>query len=168
MKIWRHDENGFTLIELLISMAALGLLLAVVISVQQTGLRAYVTNSNNLETQQNARIALERMEREIREASAITAAGTSSITFTAQDGLTVVTYVLGGNTLERSGVPLVGGVETLTFVYRGPSDAPETTPANIRRVDIMIRTRTEETVADGGVGDRKYQSNTSVRLRNIL
>jgi prepilin-type N-terminal cleavage/methylation domain-containing protein len=164
----REDEAGFTMPELLIALAAIGLVLGAVVSVQESGLRSYVTGSNRMETQQNARIALDRIEREIREASAITTAGSTSITFTAQDGVTVVTYALAGGALERNGVALVGGVESLTFVYRGPNDAAGATAANTRRIDIAIRTRTEEAVASGSAGDTKYQTKTSVQLRNAL
>ncbi len=167
MKIWR-SENGFTLTELLIAMAAFGLLLAAMLSMQEGGLRAYANGSNRLEVLQNGRIALAHMEREIREASSITTAGTNSIAFMAQDGVTVVTYALNGNTLERSGVALVGGVEALTFVYRGANDAPGASATDVWRIDVTIRTRTEEAVEVGNAGDTKYQATTSLRLRNTL
>jgi prepilin-type N-terminal cleavage/methylation domain-containing protein len=167
MRIWR-DRRGFTMTELLIALAGVGLVLSAVVSVQENGLRAYVAGSNRVEIQQNARTALDRMEREIREALAITTANASSITFTAQDGVTAVTYAPNGGVLERNGVALVGGVESLTFVYRGANDAAGASAANTRRIDITIRTRTEEIVAAHSAGDTKYQTKTSVQLRNAL
>jgi hypothetical protein len=121
-----------------------------------------------VEIQQNARTALDRMEREIREAAAITTANASSITFTAQDGITVVTYDLNQGALRRNSVVLVGGVEALTFVYRGADDVTGASAANTRRIDITIRTRTEEIVSSGTAGDTHYQTKTSVQLRNVL
>ncbi len=169
MSIWK-SQNGFTLAELLVALAGVGLLLGAVLGIQMTGLQAYVTGSSRLEVQQNGRVALERTAREIRQASAITAAGVGSITFTAQDGVTAVTYSLDAETgeLQRNGVAIVGGVEALTFVYRNASGTTGATAANTRRIDITIRTGTEEDVAAGSAGDAKYQTKTSVQLRNIL
>jgi len=108
MTRWRN-QKGFTIPELLVSVAVVGLLLAAVLLIHQGTLQTYVFNSTSTETQQNARFALDRMAREIRQASAITTAAATSITFTAQDGVTVVTYALTGTTLTRNSQTVVGG-----------------------------------------------------------
>ncbi len=163
MTTWRN-QKGFTIPELLVAVAVVGLLLAAVLFIQQGALQAYVFNSTSTETQQNARFALDRMAREIRQASAITTAATNSITFTAQDGVTVVTYALTGTNLARNSQTVVGGVAALTFAYRGANDATGATAANTRRVDITIQTKSEDTP-----GSTMMSSlTTSVRLRNLL
>lgn len=165
MNTWR-SQNGFTLPELIIALGVIGLLLAATVSVQQSGLQTYVIGSNRVDAQQNARVGLERMGREIREASAITTAGTHSISFTGQDG-SAVTYALSANTLQRNEVAIAGGVESLSFIYRNANDATGATATSTRRVDITVRTRTEETVAQGSAGDIRLEIKTSVQLRNI-
>jgi prepilin-type N-terminal cleavage/methylation domain-containing protein len=163
MATWRN-QNGFTIPELLVAVAMLGLLLAAVLLIHQGTLQAYVSNSTRTETQQNARFALDRMAREIRQASAVTTAATNSITFTAQDGVTVVTYALTGTNLTRNSQTVVGGVVALTFVYRSASDATGATAVNTRRVDIAIQTQSEDTPGSPTMTSLM----TSVRLRNLL
>jgi prepilin-type N-terminal cleavage/methylation domain-containing protein len=179
MTPWK-SEKGFTLAELLVGLAVLGLVMASVVTIQQSGLRAYVSGSNRVEVQQNARVALERMAREIRGAQSLLAPQPTQLTIqtdwngngvmealaVAVDGVPrgeQITYRRTGNALERqeSGlnggafVTIMGGVEQLTFTY--PS---------ARTVSITIRSRTEEAIPAGGVADTKSQITTTVRFRN--
>lgn len=179
--MWRCPR-GFTLAELLVALAILGLVLAGVVAIQQSALQAYVAGSNSVETQQNARVALERMSRDLREATAITAANATTVTFTPvqlaapNPPVPNVTYALNGANLQRTvaGGPvevLIGGVQILTLVYRDAADAalavPVGTPANIRRIDITVQTRTEENAQAGGVANARAHIASSVRMRNL-
>lgn len=67
------NERGFSLAELLVVVAVLALILTGVIALQQQGQIAYLMGSNRVETQQNARVAMALMSREIREACSLTA-----------------------------------------------------------------------------------------------
>lgn len=175
MRCWR-DERGFTLTELLTVLAVLTLVLAAVVTIQQGALQAYVTGSNKTEVQQNARVALERMAREIRETqSGLTAATATSLTLVDPNTGLAVAYALAGNTLTRTtnGISdvVIGGVQALTFAYRNANDAvlgvPVGTPGNVLRVDITIQTGSEDTVVAGGTADTRAELTTSVRLRNL-
>lgn len=173
-------QKGFTLAELLVGLAVLGLALASLATLHESGLRAYVYGSNRVEVQQNARVALERMAREIREAQALTNQTATQLTIqidwngngvvgeaiaVAVDGVLrgeQVTYRLNGGALERQepGVDanfttVIGGVEQLTLAY-----------PTAKTVSITIRTRTEENAPAGGVADTRSQITTTVRLRN--
>jgi len=71
MRIVSHacaDQRGFTLAELLVAIAVLGLIMMGVLTFMMTGNQSYLTGSNQIEAQQAARVALERMVREIRGA----------------------------------------------------------------------------------------------------
>ena len=179
MACWR-EERGFTLTELLVVLAVLALVLAAVVTIQQGALQAYVTGSNKTEVQQNARVALERIARQIRETTGpLTEATATSLTFTLPDPVTslptAVRYVLNGTSLNCTGlcddqtvsaapVVVIGGVQALTFVYY-PLDDLVGNP--IGRVDITIQTGSEDTVVAGGIADTRAELTTSVRLRNL-
>lgn len=69
------DQRGFSLAELLVVVAVLALILTGVLALQQQGQIAYLMGSNRVETQQNARVAMALMSREIREACGPAVAG---------------------------------------------------------------------------------------------
>ncbi|MEK7370380.1 MAG: prepilin-type N-terminal cleavage/methylation domain-containing protein, partial [candidate division NC10 bacterium] len=73
MRRMLRDQRGFTLTELLVVTAVLAVVLGAVILIQQKGQEAYIMGSNRVETQQNARVALDLMTRELRSATAVTA-----------------------------------------------------------------------------------------------
>jgi prepilin-type N-terminal cleavage/methylation domain-containing protein len=64
----RRCQRGFTLIELMIATAILGLVMAGLLSLLSGGQQAYSRGSNTIDAQQNVRVALELMGKEIREA----------------------------------------------------------------------------------------------------
>lgn len=172
---WYRDERGFTLTQLLAAFAMLGLVLACVTTIQQSVLQAYLVGSNKTEVQQSARVAVERMARELRQTSgALTSANATSLTFVDQDTGTT-SYSLDGTTLTRTaggaGQSMVAGVQALTFAYRDANGnvlgVPVGVPANISRVDITVTTRSEDTVVAGGISDTRAEITTSVRLRNL-
>ena len=175
-----RNERGFTVAELLVAIAVLALVLAAVTTIQQSVLQAYVAGSNKTEVQQNARSALERIARELRQTpGALTSATATSLTLLDQDTGTAVNYALTGAvpnaTLTRTtnGVAdvVIGRVQALTFAYRDVNNnvlgVPVGTPANVFRVDITIQTASEDTVVAGGIADTRAEMTTSVRLRNL-
>src|SRR6266536_3622113 len=67
MMVWR-PAGGLSLAELLVSLAVLGLVLAGLFGILHSGVKAYGWGVGRVEAQQAARVALERMARELREA----------------------------------------------------------------------------------------------------
>ena len=63
-----RDERGFTMVELIAATAILGLVMAGLLGVLAASRDAYWRGTNTLTAQQNVRVALERMAKEIREA----------------------------------------------------------------------------------------------------
>ena len=61
-----RDQHGFTLAELIVVIAILGVMLAGLVTVQMQGQQSYLIGSHRVEAQQNGRVALEMMIRELR------------------------------------------------------------------------------------------------------
>jgi prepilin-type N-terminal cleavage/methylation domain-containing protein len=173
-----RDQRGFTLAELMVVMALTGLVLAGVFSIQQQGTNSYLMGAGRVETQQNARVALDLMTRELRTAQAVTALGGSTdITFVDSSGVTV-RYQLSGTTLNRTvagvGGVLIGGVEpgSFTFTFYASFDpvtdlAPTTTvPGDVKAVRIQLTTRPERPAGAGSPGDQRATVESTVMLRN--
>lgn len=66
-------EAGYSLIELMTVMAILGIVLAGLTTMFHAGVRAELRSSRELEAQQNARAALDRIRRELHCANALSA-----------------------------------------------------------------------------------------------
>ncbi|MHB8946457.1 MAG: PilW family protein, partial [Bacillota bacterium] len=77
MRAFWQDERGFTIAELLVTIAVMGMVLASVVIFQSTGMKLFKMNETATETQQNLRVASDRMAREIRQGS------TGTYSFTA-------------------------------------------------------------------------------------
>ena len=173
----RHDERGFSLAELLIVVAVLGMMLAGITFAQMQGQTSYLIGSRRVEAQQNGRVALELMARELRSAQSVTAIPSSTdMTFVDENGNTIQ-YSLSGSTLNRTtgGVtsPLIGGVKgfTLTYLsaYNGSTgtSTPALLPTRVRFVRLQLVTGTEESVADYSAANQSATTETLVRLRNM-
>lgn len=116
---------GFTLIEVSVTMAVLGLVLGSIYGVYNLSQKAYTTEESIIEITQNGRVVLERLSREIRQATEIVtelqdeeALATSTIMF--EDGHITepyyyIRYFQDGNSIKR---------EVIGFYFSG--DAEET------------------------------------------
>ena len=181
MRICRN-ERGFSLADLLAGFAALAFVLSGVVTIQQASFSAFLIGTNKMANQQNGRVALERLAREIRESTvALTVAQPTSVAITHPDLKDTVTYSLVGTDLMRTegakaaevfiaGVqPLVGGdgVPRLFAYFKGDG-TPAVNAAEVRRVDITIQTRPEDqNVKAGAAHDTRAVVSTTVRLRNL-
>jgi len=173
-------SRGYALAELLVTLALVGIVVAALTGLFQQGEQAVLFGTSRLEAQQSARVALERLGRELRGAG-IDPRGTgfpplvnpTSTGFTIQNDLNgdgviagnpeTITYSLTGRTLRRNAgggaQPVVDGVEALEFTYLDAAGNPPKTPREIRSVVVTITTGS----ADGGGGTTMT---TQIRLRN--
>jgi prepilin-type N-terminal cleavage/methylation domain-containing protein len=174
-----RDERGYTLAELLTAMAVLALLMSGLFLTLQEGQNVYLFGAGRAEVQQNARVALERMLRELRTASSVATASASDVKFTFLDDtatLVTVEYSVAGTSLQRNqtvpalaGQPdtLVGGVNNFTVTYYDINNVATTTAANVYAVDISITTQSEDTtLASYSPANRQATVAGRVRLRN--
>lgn len=160
MSPWRAT-GGYSLAELLVSVAVLGLLMAGTLSILQSGVKAYGWGSARIEAQQSARIALERMVKELREAgydptgagiAAVIAAEPARVTFQRDlngNGLVDatrerVTFLVrpGESVLRRDAgagaQPIIDGVRRFALTYFDRLGAPTTDPAAVASVAIHL------------------------------
>lgn len=112
-------QDGFTLAEMLVVLAILGIVLAGLTVLVNGALKSQSDQTNRAQVQQDARLGLDKMRREIRCASDITAAGAypaSTVTITlgswCTSGATTVTWC----TKDKNGVtPPVAGAQPYTL-----------------------------------------------------
>lgn len=172
-----QDQRGFSLSELLVAAAVLGLMLTGLLTVQMQGQQSYVIGAHRVEVQQNGRVALDLMIRELRSTQAVTTlTSATDVTFIDANGVTLE-YKLTGTTLNRiaAGVPtpLIGGVQSLTMIYysayNGSTNTGTTTtdPSQVTVIGIQLVTGTEDGVAAGSAGDQHATLASMVRLRNL-
>ena len=172
------DERGFSLVEMLVVAAVVGTLMAGVTLLQQQSVQAYVAGSNRVETQQNARVVVEMISRELRTARSITTVGSSTnLTFVNQDGVTIQ-YTLAGTTLSRvaAGVSrtLASGVTSFTMTCYSTFDVSTgtytttTTPAQVRVVRFDVAVRTQEASGGNNVTNQQASMQSTVMLRSLM
>jgi prepilin-type N-terminal cleavage/methylation domain-containing protein len=65
------DENGFTLVEVLVTVALLGMIGAAVVGAAYVSLRSYNTSYNSTDETRQARLAMERIVRDLRIAKSV-------------------------------------------------------------------------------------------------
>lgn len=172
-----NSERGFTLTELMVACAVIGVVMAGVFALQQQGQFAYLWGAARVEVQQNARLALDLMTRELRSATAVSSCAATSLGFTASDGATAITYARAGGaspfTLTRTEgattTDIIGGVESITITcYTTDGYTATTTPGNVRSVRIQLQTRVADTaVSAGSMRAQQAVVESRVRLRNL-
>src|SRR6058998_3723279 len=125
-------------------MAMLALVLSGAYTLQRQGLYSYLMGSAKVEAQQNARVALDLMIRELRSATSVTAIAAGDLTFVDQNGVTI-RYNLTGTTLQRTANAvvdvLIGGVQSLALTYQDSNGAPTAAAANVSNIVIAITTQ---------------------------
>jgi prepilin-type N-terminal cleavage/methylation domain-containing protein len=177
------NQRGFTLAELLVSVAVVGMVMAGALVLQQQGQLAYLWGSARVEAQQNARLALDLMTRELRSALSLTtvgtcnnaANGTNTITFRdASDK--AVTYALTGaaipftlrRTYDGAASDLIGGVSRFqVFCYNTDGYTLESDLTRIGSVRVVIQTQSETPSTSGSLSAQRATLESRVKLRNL-
>ncbi|MDX2165306.1 MAG: prepilin-type N-terminal cleavage/methylation domain-containing protein [Gammaproteobacteria bacterium] len=136
----RTRKQGFTLIEMIIVIVILSIIAGVASRVMGAAFNSYYDNQQIVNANQQGRLAIERMIRDIHainSTTSITTANASTFTFTDVNG-NAVTYTLSGTQLTRNGVVLADGINTLTFGYYNGAGAAAGTTTAIRYVNITL------------------------------
>jgi prepilin-type N-terminal cleavage/methylation domain-containing protein len=182
-----REEGGFTLSEVLVTMMIMTVVLFALYSIFDMSMRVFSFGNDKTEAVENARLGLEKMEREIRAAypydkangntTVLTTWTVSQITFgndlngnRVVDSSEVITYRRAADptTLERvkggSPEPVIEYVDGLSFQYLNRFDATASSEGEIAIVRINLTIR-----VDRGAGGPTTQTlTTDVALRNRL
>jgi len=157
MKKNNLNNKGFSLIEMMVVVVILGLIVLGLVTFFTGGVKSWVAGQSQLTAQRNARQAIDRMVREIREGNSIESVSDDTsitINYLASFGKNPVTYSLPGTTtINRNGNPLISNVKILKFSY---SD----TPSDSSKVHILLEVDVDKD------GKPDITLNTNVNLRN--
>ena len=118
---WEHSGScaGFSLVELVVVIVLTGILAAVGSQMLSKTLSAFVHGKDVTKGDWQARVALERLTRDLRMVRApanLTIVPATAITFSDTDGNNV-NYSLSSNTLMRNTQVLADNVSSLGFTY---------------------------------------------------
>lgn len=186
-----REESGFTLPEMLVTIVLMITVLFALYNIFDMGIRVFSFGNDKVEAVENARLGLEKMERELRAAypydklngnNALLAARTSnSVTFgndlngnrKIDPDTEQITYSLSGGspaTLQRNDQPVVefvsdvdGDGSALTFEYMNANGTTATNEADTSVVRIKL-----EVAVDRGIHEEPVTQvlETDVALRN--
>jgi prepilin-type N-terminal cleavage/methylation domain-containing protein len=158
-------QSGFSLIELIIVITILGIISVMGSNILSSAFQGYLDNKNLIDSDWQARLALERMQRDIRAVRStadMTTAAASQLVFTNTAGNTL-TYALSGTNLtlkvnSNAAQVLANGVQSLGFSYYDRNGASTATLTNIRYITISLNITLNNT---------NYTVNTNVYTRNL-
>jgi len=172
MKSINTSHKGFSLMELMIAMAIGTILMAGIYTFYRSQLRSHVTQQVLVDMQQDARVAMYMMTREIRMAgcdpqentgATIRIANAAEIAFDSdEDGNGAIAaderfyYALNNGNLDRGGwdddlnplalSPVALNIDALDFVYLDSAGGVAATLADIRSVQITLVARSGDEV----------------------
>ncbi len=128
------EQHGFSLIELLVSISILTVIMAGIFTFLWSASTYWSSGRDSAEMTDNARTGLNRMTREIRQASSMSIAQTGRIAFVADFGTgpETITYAFAPGAAGQTGsvwrstsavpdqhVTLIDGISTMQFIFYG-------------------------------------------------
>ena len=158
--------SGFSLFELIMVMVVLGIVAAIAAPFLSASFQSYFTGKDISETDWQARVALERMSRELRSVRApadLIISSANDITFTDVDGNST-RYCMGSvggcpgvaGQLTRNSQPLATGISALTFSFLTKTGAVTAVAANVFYITVAF-TATQNTIV------KSFQATVSPR-----
>lgn len=164
------NNKGFTLIELMIVVVILGLITLGAVTFFGGGMRSWISGQFQLAAQRDARIALDRMVKEIREGDIIDNSSDSDTIIVDYNvlGNPRVTYNWNGPSgasLTRSGAPFLDNVHSINFTYLNQAGIEMTNESNASKILINLQVDLDGDASTGGNPD--IILDTEVNLRNF-
>jgi len=172
--IFLTNKRGFSLIEMMVVVVILGLIVLGLVTFFTGGAKSWVAGQSQLTAQRNARQAVDRMVREIREGENVKTDSDDdtivvSIPALGSELAYDVTYSLSDTTIKRGTTPLIDNVMISgedIFEYYDSSgikyDSPDsTTLPTISKIHINLKVDVDDD------GNPDITLNTDVNLRNF-
>lgn len=167
MKILKHNHKGFTLTELIISMVIALLILIIVSSTFILNQRVYQKSNTKAELIQNARITLDLMSREVRQATALVTTlpdnnsnpATVAHELEFQDGhvenvIQYIRYYLNGSDLHRQIIVYYFDTDPSTYV----------TWDDVNAFGPPSQTTTEDKIVGENFGELDFYGNGNINI----
>ena len=166
------QQKGFSLIEMMVVVVILGVIVLGLVTFFTGGTKSWVAGQSQLEAQRNARQAMDRMVREIREASDIIATSTSSkeINFNTPWSNNLKYLWLGDKwdpILRGTTNTLINNVQSLTFTYFDNSDAEITPPLTVSTASEISKVHINLQVDVDKDNNPDITLNSDINLRNF-
>lgn len=175
MEIKYRNRKGFTLIELMVVVAILSLITIGIVTFFGGGIRSWIAGQYQLKAQRDARMALDRMVKEIREGDKFKESSNNKkiiVEFNVleRDDLKFEWSGNAGDGLKRnsnnSNSSILENVHSLNFVYMNNSGIEMVNPKNASKVFIRLEVDLDGDAKTGGNPD--IILNTEVSLRNYV
>ncbi len=154
------DENGFTLVELLMGLAILGLVLGTIYGCFFAGTRSWQRGSERMDHQQNGRIAVDSIVRELRYANYVEA---------LSDGKELC-FKWGFDDKTRYFKRVGPEADDLVLIYRHDDGSETQTKIALEITDLIFLIDEHNNVRinlTSGSGPESVTIRSSVRPRNI-
>lgn len=194
---WRSrkcfSSCGFTLIEILVSMSLLTVVMAAIFAFLWGASNYLQTGQNTADVTENARLGLNRITRELQQASTVEVADTSQVSFTVNFGAgdETVTYgftpgtngnmgtIWRSSTVGPQNVTLVNNVASVQFDYFGNDYRCDNAPADglVTMAELqvcggsqlsqIVRVDVTLNLASEGGSERSFVGQSWLRNRNM-
>ncbi len=118
----------------------LSIISAISAKVIGAGFTSYFDEQNITNANEQGRIGIERMIRDIHaigSSGSIITASASTLSFVNTSG-TTITYARSGTQLQRNGIALADGISGLTFGYYDSNGVVTAVLANIRYINVTL------------------------------
>lgn len=159
----KRQMPGFTLIEFIMVIVIMGILFSLGGGLLSQGFQATYSGMDIIRADWQARLAFERMSRELRlilNQNSLNISVPNQITFIDTAGENI-TYALSGNQLVRNNKTLASGVSTLNFTYydRNRNVISSAAQASLVRFIVINMVITE--------GNTNHSFYTGINPRNL-
>jgi prepilin-type N-terminal cleavage/methylation domain-containing protein len=144
-----RDEGGFTLVEMIVVCALLATVMAGVVSLLMVGQQSATTTANKVDAQSNARMGIDRLIEEVREAGYLPAGPTCpgapatpcppyNYAFSAISAQTATALTLQNDWNATGAIDAVAVTDPITGAQRGEQIVYSFAAGQLRRQEIGI------------------------------